>query len=57
MGPIISKVVVAVPQQYSYVVEHFGKYSKTLDPGLNFLIPIVQRVAYTHSLKEQSFMI
>lgn len=30
-----------VPQQMAYVVERFGKYSRTLTPGLHLLIPLV----------------
>ena len=41
-----------VPQQSAFVVERFGKYSRTLAPGLHILIPIVDRIAYAHSLKE-----
>ena len=41
-----------VPQQMAFVVERFGKYSRTLTPGLHVLIPIVERIAYAHSLKE-----
>lgn len=41
-----------VPQQQAYVVETFGKFSKVLLPGLNFIIPFVQKVAHVHSLKE-----
>lgn len=41
-----------VPQQTAYVVERFGKYSRTLTPGLHILIPVVDRIAYAHSLKE-----
>jgi regulator of protease activity HflC (stomatin/prohibitin superfamily) len=41
-----------VPQQNAWVVERLGKYDRTLTPGLKFLIPFVERVAYKHSLKE-----
>jgi regulator of protease activity HflC (stomatin/prohibitin superfamily) len=34
------------------VVERLGKYDRTLTPGLKFLVPFVERVAYRHSLKE-----
>ncbi|EFN52198.1 hypothetical protein CHLNCDRAFT_8146, partial [Chlorella variabilis] len=45
-------IIRIVPQQTAYVVERFGKYSRTLTPGLHILIPIVDRIAYAHSLKE-----
>lgn len=51
----MGNVLVRVPHQYAYVVEYFGRYNKTLDPGFYFLLPFVQRVAYKHSLKEQAF--
>jgi regulator of protease activity HflC (stomatin/prohibitin superfamily) len=41
-----------VPQQNAWVVERLGKYDRTLTPGLSFVIPFVERVAYRHSLKE-----
>jgi regulator of protease activity HflC (stomatin/prohibitin superfamily) len=41
-----------VPQQNAWVVERFGKYDRTLTPGLEFLFPFIERVAYKHSLKE-----
>jgi regulator of protease activity HflC (stomatin/prohibitin superfamily) len=41
-----------VPQQHAWVVERLGKYHGTLGPGLNILVPFVDRVAYRHSLKE-----
>jgi regulator of protease activity HflC (stomatin/prohibitin superfamily) len=41
-----------VPQQNAWVVERLGKYDRTLTPGLKFVIPFVERVAYRHSLKE-----
>jgi regulator of protease activity HflC (stomatin/prohibitin superfamily) len=41
-----------VPQQFAYVVERLGRYHVTLEPGLNLIIPFLDRVAYQHSLKE-----
>ena len=41
-----------VPQQHAWVVERLGRYDRTLTPGLKFVIPFVERVAYKHSLKE-----
>src|SRR5687767_6811888 len=41
-----------VPQQSAWVIERLGKYHATLAPGLNILVPFVDRVAYKHSLKE-----
>ena len=48
----IMRSVKVVPQQNAWVVERLGKYHATLTPGLNFLVPFVDRVAYKHSLKE-----
>ncbi|CAH8463918.1 unnamed protein product [Heterobilharzia americana] len=44
--------VVLVPEKEAWVVERLGRFSKTLKPGLNFCIPIVDRIAYVQSLKE-----
>ena len=41
-----------VPQQHAWVVERLGKYDRTLTPGLSFVMPFLERVAYKHSLKE-----
>ncbi len=41
-----------VPQQFAYVVERLGKFHAVLEPGLNLIIPFMDRVAYQHSLKE-----
>jgi regulator of protease activity HflC (stomatin/prohibitin superfamily) len=51
-GIFIVQSIKVVPQQNAWVVERLGKYNGTLTPGLNFLIPFVDRVAYKHSLKE-----
>lgn len=46
-----------VPEQTARVVERLGKYSRVLTPGIHFIIPLVEKVAYTHSLKEQAVSI
>ncbi|KAK3927559.1 Stomatin-like protein 2, mitochondrial [Frankliniella fusca] len=45
-------VIMFVPQQEAWVVERMGKFSRILNPGLNVLIPIVDKVKYVQSLKE-----
>ena len=52
VGIFIVRSIKVVPQQNAWVVERLGKYHATLTPGLNFLIPFVDRLAYKHSLKE-----
>ena len=44
--------VAVVPQQTAWVVERLGKFHAVLNPGLNFIIPFIDRIAYKHSLKE-----
>lgn len=41
-----------VPQQQVYIVERWGRYHDTLTAGLRFVVPIMDRIAYKHSLKE-----
>ena len=48
----VTQAVKVVPQQSAWVLERFGKYNRTLLPGLNIIVPFVDRVAYRHSLKE-----
>ena len=48
----IVRTLKIVPQQHAWVVERLGKYDRTLTPGLSFVFPFVDRVAYKHSLKE-----
>ncbi len=48
----IVRSIKVVPQQNAWVVERLGKYHATLTPGLNLLVPFVDRLAYKHSLKE-----
>ena len=49
--------LVVVPQQAAYIVERFGKFQKIMDPGLNFLIPLVHRIPYVYSLKEEALSV
>lgn len=48
----ITRSIKVVPQQNAWVVERLGKYHSSLAPGLNFLVPFIDKVAYKHSLKE-----
>ncbi|MFS8183036.1 SPFH domain-containing protein [Pseudovibrio denitrificans] len=42
-----------VPQGYNYTVERFGKYRKTLHPGLNIIIPFIDQVGHRVNMMEQ----
>ena len=41
-----------MPQQHAWVVERLGKFDRILMPGLNIIVPFIDRVAYKHELKE-----
>ena len=49
---VVIKAVRIVPQQRAMVVERLGRFHAVLEPGLNFVIPFVDRVAYRHDLRE-----
>ena len=42
-----------VPQGYQYTVERFGRYTRTLDPGLNLIIPFIDRLGAKMNVMEQ----
>lgn len=46
--------VKVVPQQTAYVVERLGRFYTVLQPGINYIIPFFDRIAYKHTLKEQA---
>lgn len=50
---IFFKLVRIVAEQEAWVVEQLGKYRKTLGPGLHLVIPLLQNVAYKHTVKEE----
>lgn len=52
---VLRSAVKFVPQNTAYAIERFGKYNKTMEAGLNVLVPFIDRVAYVRTLKEQAF--
>ncbi len=49
---VVIKTIRVVPQQHAIVVERLGRFHGVLAPGLNFVIPFVDRIAYRHDLRE-----
>ncbi|MCC7251743.1 SPFH domain-containing protein [Hyphomicrobium sp.] len=50
---VLWSTVKVVPQGYNYTVESFGRFTRTLTPGLHFLVPVVERVGHHVNVKEQ----
>lgn len=46
-----------VPHQEVWIVQRFGKYSRELNPGANWIVPFIDMVAYRHCLKEESIFV
>jgi regulator of protease activity HflC (stomatin/prohibitin superfamily) len=42
-----------VPQGYAYTIERFGRYTRTLSPGLNIIIPFIDRIGSRMNMMEQ----
>lgn len=51
---VIKYAIRFVPQNRAFIVERFGKFQSTKEAGLNFIVPIIDRVAADRSLKEQA---
>lgn len=49
---IVFKGVKAVPQGMEYTIERFGKYTHTLHPGLNFIVPVVDTIGAKINMME-----
>ncbi len=50
---VVFKMVRMVPQGFQWTVETFGKYTRTLQPGLHILVPIMQDVGRKVNMMEQ----
>jgi regulator of protease activity HflC (stomatin/prohibitin superfamily) len=50
---VLWSTIKTVPQGYNYTVETFGRYTRTLTPGLHILVPIMERIGYKMNMKEQ----
>ena len=50
---LLVKCLTTVPQGYEYTIENFGRFSKVLQPGLHFLVPIVERIGQKVNMMEQ----
>lgn len=51
---LVWMTVKVVPQQTAFIVERLGKFHGVLQPGINWVIPFFDRIAYKHSLKEKA---
>lgn len=54
---VISRGVRPVPQGEQWTVERFGRYTQTLKPGLNVIIPFIDRVGARISMRESVFSV
>lgn len=50
---VVVKMVKTVPQGYRYTVERFGRYTKTMEPGLNIIVPFIDRIGARMNVMEQ----
>lgn len=53
----LKKGIHFVPQNRGYVIYRFGKYTKTLSSGLNFIVPFIESIEADRNLKEQTLVI
>lgn len=49
----VLKAITVVPQGYQYTIERFGKYTHTLEPGLNIIIPYMDSIGRKINMMEQ----
>ena len=48
----VFNMVVIVPQGFKHIVQQWGKYNRTLSPGINWIIPMMEKVAYKVTTKD-----
>lgn len=53
IGALVFMGVKMVPQGYSYTIERFGRYVRTLQPGLGLIVPVIYRVGRKVNMMEQ----
>lgn len=53
IGALIFMGVKMVPQGFNYTVERFGRYTRTLKPGLGLIVPLMYRIGNKVNMKEQ----
>lgn len=56
-GSRVNTIINICPQQESWIIERFGKYHETVEGGLHLMWPIIDKIAYSLSLKEQTLII
>ncbi|MEL6373833.1 MAG: SPFH domain-containing protein [Pseudomonadota bacterium] len=50
---VLYSTIKVIPQGSNYTVERFGKYTRTLTPGLHILVPVMDRIGVRMNMKEQ----
>ena len=50
---VLASTIKIVPQGYNYTVENFGRYTRTLTPGLSIIVPFVERIGHKMNMMEQ----
>src|SRR5690606_18849147 len=50
---VLARAIRIIPQAYAGVVERLGRYHRTLSPGLNILVPFIDRVRPLVDMREQ----
>jgi regulator of protease activity HflC (stomatin/prohibitin superfamily) len=53
LGVLLAKTVRVVPQASVFVIERLGRYSRTLEPGIHILVPVLDRVRVKTDIREQ----